>query len=88
MTPAEIEERRRDFLAFVRNRVAYWAGLPDFDAATGKPVTVWDRCDGVAFSLLLALDSGMTLLDEDGADLTATGTLHDHPALRNQKVPA
>lgn len=82
---ADIEERRRDFLAFVRNRVAYWAALPDFDPATGRPLTIWDRCDGVAFSLLLALDGGMTLLDEDGVDLTESGTLHDHPDFRNAR---
>jgi len=76
------EEARREFLAWVRNRVEYWASLPDFDSATGKPLTVWDRCDGVAFSLLLALDGGMTLIDGDGVNLTKDATLHDHPARR------
>lgn len=61
------DELRDKFLHEVRTIAAYWAGLPDHDRATGKAMTVRDRCDGVAFSILSVLD-GATL-DIPGVDL-------------------
>jgi hypothetical protein len=61
------DELRDKFLHEVRTIAAYWAGLPDHDRATGKAMTVRDRCDGVAFSILSVLD-GATL-DIPGIDL-------------------
>lgn len=34
----------------------YWASLPDVDRATGRPMTVQSRCEGVVFSMLTMLD--------------------------------
>ncbi|MNU27288.1 hypothetical protein D3C71_156740 [compost metagenome] len=61
------DELRDKFLHEVRTIAAYWAGLPDHDRATGKAMTVRDRCDGVAFSILALLDG--TTLDIPGIDL-------------------
>jgi hypothetical protein len=61
------EELRDKFLHEVRTIATYWAGLPDRDQATGKPMTVKDRCDGVAFSILSVLDG--STLEIPGVDL-------------------
>jgi hypothetical protein len=42
--------------------VRYWATLPDVDNATGRQMTVSDRCDGVAFSILTMLDGSSSNL--------------------------
>ena len=50
------DEIRDRLLDHIRHTAAYWAELPDVDKATDKPLTVKDRCEGVAFSILAALD--------------------------------
>lgn len=56
------DEIRDQLLEHIRQTAVYWAKLPDVDQATGKPLTVKDRCEGVAFSILAALDgTAMTL---------------------------
>lgn len=56
------EEVRDMLLEHFRHLAKYWAELPDVDKATGTTKTVLDRCDGVVFSILAALDgSGMAL---------------------------
>ena len=52
-TAAEVRDMLIDH---IKATVAYWANLPDVDNATGKKMTVLSRCDGVAFSILSALD--------------------------------
>jgi hypothetical protein len=47
-----LKETREEFLNHVRNMSNYWATLPD---KTDK-----ERCDGLAFSILVALD-GMSM---------------------------
>jgi hypothetical protein len=49
-------ELRDMFLHEVRTIATYWARLPARDPADGKPMTVEDRCNGVAFSILATLD--------------------------------
>jgi hypothetical protein len=44
------EEAREKILTTIRGIVRYWAGLPNPD------LSVWDRCDGVAFSILNIFD--------------------------------
>ncbi len=53
MTP---EELRDEVLAVFRVITEYWANLPDHDKATGRDITIKDRCEGVAFSMLAQLD--------------------------------
>jgi hypothetical protein len=56
------EEVRDMLLENFRHTAKYWADLPDVDKATGTKKTILDRCDGVVFSILAALDGcGMTL---------------------------
>lgn len=51
------EDEVRDMLIeHIRATARYWASLPDKDDATGHERTVLDRCEGVAFSILSALD--------------------------------
>ena len=50
------EEVRDQFMEHVRRLAAYWANLPDIDSATGRPLTVRGRCEGVAFSILNVID--------------------------------
>lgn len=52
---------RDELLAHIRATVRYWATLPDTDPATGNTLTIEDRCDGVAFSILTALDGCSSL---------------------------
>lgn len=47
------DEVREKMLTHIRNMVEYWAGLPD--------MSVEDRCDGVAFSVLTMLDGATEL---------------------------
>lgn len=63
------DELRDRLLDHIRTMAAYWAKLPDVDRATGKPITIRDRCDGVAFSILAALDGSSGALP--GFDLIA-----------------
>ena len=73
------DELRDELLRGIRDRVNYWAALPDFDAAIGRTYTVWDRCDGVAFSILAMLDG---ISDLPAFDLTA----HVHPEDEDQSM--
>lgn len=51
------EEELRDMLLdHVRALSKYWAELPVLDKATGRELTAFDRCEGVAFSILSCLD--------------------------------
>lgn len=50
------EEVRDMILKHIRALSSYWADLPDIDKATGRVITIKDRCDGVAFSILSMLD--------------------------------
>lgn len=70
------EEIRRQVVEHISRMVDYWAGLPD--------LSVTDRCDGVAFSMLTMLDGAASLPRFDlvvagGAGLTinADCDLHD-----------
>lgn len=47
---------RDELLAHIRAMVRYWATLPEVDPVTGLTLTTRGRCDGVAFSILSALD--------------------------------
>lgn len=56
---AYTEKEVRDLLLKqIRVMVRYWANLPDVDKATGRQITIYDRCDGVAYSILNILDGG------------------------------
>jgi hypothetical protein len=50
------DELRDEMLSVFRGLARYWANLPDVDRATGIPLTIEDRCDGVVFSILAQLD--------------------------------
>lgn len=50
------EEARDMLLQHIRQTAKYWANLPATDRATGREMTMQDRCEGVAFSILSALD--------------------------------
>jgi len=54
------DEMRDIFIAAVRDAAAYWASLPETDKATGREMSIRNRCDGVAFSILSLMD-GSTL---------------------------
>ena len=71
-TPNVSENLRDELLSAFRDISAYWANLPDLDKATGNVLTVRDRCDGVVFSILSALDGCSSL---PSFDLVA----HVHP---------
>ena len=59
---AYTEEEVRDMLLEqIRVVARYWANLPDVDRVTGRALTIHDRCDGVAFSILSILDGSSTL---------------------------
>lgn len=58
-TAEEVHER---LLAHARTMALYWATLPDRDPATGHPLSIRDRCEGVAFSLLVMLDGDSMVL--------------------------
>ena len=45
-----VEEVRSDFLSHVRAMAHYWANAP------GTELSVQERCEGVAFSILAAID--------------------------------
>jgi hypothetical protein len=56
---AYTEDEVRDMiLAHVRRITSYWGNLPDVDPATGDVLTIKDRCEGVAHSILVLLDGG------------------------------
>lgn len=74
-----------------RQHAAYWANLPDHPEGLDAPLTLQDRCEGVAFSILAMLDGctagfpGATLrigaVREDGRtmpDMEITTMLHEH----------
>lgn len=50
--PVPAEELRDQFLAHVRAMVAYWATIPQ----SARPSDIMSRCEGVAFSILTAID--------------------------------
>lgn len=50
------EEVREQFLAHLRFMTRYWATIPEIHTATGQTLTVLDRCEGVAHSMLTAID--------------------------------
>lgn len=50
------EALRDEIIGTFRQVARYWAGLSDTDKATGRPITIADRCDGVVFSILSQLD--------------------------------
>jgi len=79
-------EEVREFLAHIRGRIDYWATLPHFDRATGREHTVHDRCEGVAFSILLAIDEALWLVSERGTVLNEGVELHSS-LLRPQDDP-
>lgn len=66
------EALRDELLSVFRGLAHYWANLPDVDPATGRAMTLHDRCDGVVFSILSQLDGVGQL---PAFDLTA----HVHP---------
>lgn len=55
------DELRDELMEHVRHMIKYWAELPDFDNATGRHMTLHDRCEGVAHSIFATLD-GCTLV--------------------------
>jgi hypothetical protein len=56
------EEVRDMLLEHIRLMAKYWADLPEVDKATGEARTTQDRCEGVAFSILTALDGSTMAL--------------------------
>lgn len=50
------DEVQQMLLDHVRETAKYWAELPDTECATGGKMTIQDRCEGVAFSILSILD--------------------------------
>lgn len=50
------DELRDELLDAVRGVVKYWANAPEIDNATGNAMSIEDRCEGVAFSILSQLD--------------------------------
>jgi len=44
------QEARKEFLDHIHSSSEYWANLPD--------LTPQERCDGIAFSILVMLDGG------------------------------
>ena len=56
MASEKSQALRDELLAHIRAMVGYWTKLPDLDPITGDALTARDRCDGVAFSILSALD--------------------------------
>lgn len=73
------DELRDEVLQTFKRLARYWSELPDFDRATGLPLTVADRCDGVVFSILSHLDGCGSL---PSFDLVA----HVHPDDEDQSV--
>lgn len=49
------EQLRDEILSTFRHLAEYWANLPD-KRSDGSPMTIADRCNGVAFSICVALD--------------------------------
>lgn len=75
MTPDEKSAELRDeLLSHIRNMAAYWAKLPEYDAATDSTMTTLDRCEGVAHSILCALDGAAMAIP-----CRFTLTAHVHP---------
>lgn len=68
------EEIRDMFMSMVRDAARYWANLPDADKATGKPLTIAGRCEGVAFSILSIIDGSSML---PAFDLVAVPHVND-----------
>lgn len=66
---SQADELRDEMLTVFRGIARYWAELPDVDRATGRPLAIADRCDGVVFSILAQLDGCGGL---PAFDLTAT----------------
>jgi len=66
------DELRDHMLAVFRSIARYWATVSDFDPATGRTMTIQDRCEGVVFSILSQLDG---VGDLPAFDLVA----HVHP---------
>lgn len=50
------EEVQKMILGHCRAVARYWANLPDVDPHTGIKQSVEDRCNGVAFSILVMID--------------------------------
>lgn len=70
-TSAQIAMDLRDnLLRSFAETARYWAELPDSDKATGRVLSVADRCDGVVFSILTILD-GCAGSSEAAFDLVA-----------------
>lgn len=85
------DELRDEVLSVFRSIASYWASLPDVDKATGNPLSIKDRCDGVVFSILSQLDGCGALPsfdlvahvhpeDEDQSyeGVTISDVLHEH----------
>ncbi len=85
------EDLRDELLAEIRSIVLYWARLPDIDRATGTPLSIEGRCDGVAFSILTLLDGASSMSpfdliarvhpdddDQSRADVVISDMLHEH----------
>ena len=75
------DDLRRQFVEHVARMVGYWSELPG--------LSVEDRCDGVAFSVLVLLDGGAVLPRAEvlieGVDISAEADLHDaYGELRRQ----
>lgn len=66
------DEALSHYMDHVRAMVKYWAHLPEIDQATGRAMTIEDRCEGVAFSILTMIDGCSAL---PGLNLT----LDPHP---------
>ena len=73
------EELREEMLGVFRRIASHWANLPDHDRATGRDMTIKDRCEGVVFSILSQLDGVGQL---PAFDLVA----HVHPEDEDQSV--
>lgn len=72
------DELRDELLQVFRYIAKSWARYPDTDTATGTVMTIEDRCDGVAFSILAQLDGVGQL---PSFDLVA----HVHPDDEDQR---
>lgn len=88
--PHTAEEVRSEFLDHVAAMVRYWDELPDIDRATGNVLDQRGRIEGIAFTILSALDGSSMALPafvvapcphpEDKADCIANGSNYYHEA--------